>query len=95
MIFMSGNQREIKGDYADIIVKNETNRIKQELLNIMKEKGMIKSDLARMTGVHKANVTKWFYADKNLTLTTLIKITTALGYEIKFNKKDKKPIFYC
>lgn len=45
----------------------------------LKEKGMSQSDLARLMGKRRSEVSKWLTGRHNFTLETIAKIETAIG----------------
>ncbi len=54
----------------------------------LRKKGMSRKELAECTGTSCAAVTRWLSGGHNFTLSTLAKISTALGEQIiKIKKK--------
>ena len=50
--------------------------------NALKKKGIGKKELAALTGTSPASVTRWLGGNHNFTLSTLAKISAALGEPI-------------
>ena len=53
----------------------------ENALNVMKQKGINRADLAREMGVPKSQVSRIFNAPPNLTLLSIARIAVALGVE--------------
>ena len=53
--------------------------ISEKLYNTLKEKGLTKRDLARLTGKRESEVSRWFSFGYNFTCKTLAIISSALN----------------
>ncbi|MCZ7555454.1 MAG: helix-turn-helix transcriptional regulator [Bacteroidia bacterium] len=64
----------------------------EDVLRIMEEKGINRSELAARLGCSKAYITKLFSDSTNVTIQTMAKISFALDCElsITMNSKEKK-----
>lgn len=85
-----------KKDYTDplfeqllkavpVRLRKETERsygIAERIDAILKQKGLSKTDLARLTGKKNAEVSKWLSGTQNFTLRTIALIEKALGCEL-------------
>ena len=56
--------------------------ISERIYQIIKEKGMTKRDLARLTGKKESEVSRWFMLGHNFTCKTIALIQLALGEKI-------------
>lgn len=56
--------------------------ISEKIYQILKEKGMSKRDLARLTGKKESEVSRWFAFGHNFTCKTIAIIQQALGVPI-------------
>lgn len=56
--------------------------ISERIYQILKEKGMNKRDLARLTGKKESEVSRWFMFGHNFTCKTIALIQLALGEPI-------------
>ena len=56
--------------------------ISEKIYQILKEKGMTKRDLARLTGKKESEVSRWFALGHNFTCKTIALIQLALGTPI-------------
>ena len=56
--------------------------ISERIYQILKEKGMSKRDLARLTGKKESEVSRWFMFGHNFTCKTIALIQLALGEPI-------------
>ena len=56
--------------------------ISEKLYAILKERGMTKRDLARLTGKKESEVSRWFALGHNFTCKTIALIQQALGVAI-------------
>ena len=56
--------------------------IANRIYEILEAKGMTQKDLARNLGKTETEVSRWLSGTHNLTLSTICKISTALGEEI-------------
>lgn len=63
--------------------------IAQRIDDIMKRKGITKSQLAKMTGHRPCEVTKWLGGSHNFTCKTLALISLALGTDLIKTPKSK------
>lgn len=66
-------------------LRKETERsygIAERIDAILKQKGLSKTDLARLTGKKNAEVSKWLSGTQNFTLRTIALIEEALGCEL-------------
>ena len=66
-------------------LRKETERsygIAERIYAILKQKGLSKTDLARLTGKKNAEVSKWLSGTQNFTLRTIALIEEALGCEL-------------
>lgn len=52
-------------------------------LQVMKQKGISRADLAREMGVPKSQISRIFNAPPNLTLLTIARIAVALGVDVQ------------
>jgi transcriptional regulator with XRE-family HTH domain len=61
----------------------------------LKESEMSKSDLAKLLGTSKANITQLLNGNRNMTLRTLAAIAHALEFkvEVRFSKDENKASF--
>lgn len=55
----------------------------ENALQVMKQKGISRADLAREMGVPKSQISRIFNAPPNLTLLSIARIAVALGVEPK------------
>ena len=65
----------------DFLAEGLSIEIIENSLQVMKQKGISKSDLAREMGVPKSQISRLFNAQPNLTLLTIARIAVALGVE--------------
>ena len=56
--------------------------ISERIYQLLKEKGMTKRDLARLTGKKESEVSRWFALGHNFTCKTIALIQLALGTPI-------------
>lgn len=56
--------------------------ISERIYQILKEKGMSKRDLARLTGKKESEVSRWFSFGHNFTCKTIAMIQVSLGEPI-------------
>ena len=56
-----------------------TDGIAARIADVMKQKGITKSQLAKMTGHRPSEVTKWLGGNHNFTCRTIALISEALG----------------
>lgn len=64
--------------------------IAQRIDDLMKQKGITKSQLAKMTGHRPCEVTKWLGGGHNFTCRTLALISLALGADLIIIPKTKQ-----
>lgn len=57
----------------------------EKITEIMGREGINRTELAARLGVSKAFITKLLNGNPNLTLRTLVSISTALKYDVKIN----------
>jgi len=64
--------------------------IAQQIYSVMKRQNVTKADLARRLGKSRSYITQILQGDANLTIESLIKVSTALNceFEFKLNKKQ-------
>ena len=62
-------------------------RIAAQIADAMEEKGVSKLELAKMTGKHPCEVTKWLSGTHNFTSDVLSEISVALGVDINGAKE--------
>ena len=63
----------------DFIAEGMAIAIVEDALRIMKSKGLIRSDLAALMGVPRAQVSRLLNAPPNLTLRSIARLASALG----------------
>lgn len=68
-------------------------RIAAQIDDAMKEKGVSKSELAKMMGKQQSEITKWLSGTHNFTTDILSEISMALGTEINGAKETPKHFF--
>ncbi len=73
---MSKNNIEAKELHLSII---------SEIEKVMDKKGIRKADLARLLGIGKSTVSKWFAGDKFLNIKNLAKIQIVLDVKFSFS----------
>lgn len=56
--------------------------ISDRIANVLEERGMTQKDFARLMGKTEAEVSRWLAGRHNFTLSTLAKISSALGTDI-------------
>ncbi len=64
--------------------------ISEKLLQLMAEKKVTKSELAKLLGVTRASVTKALASNHNWTIDSVIKYLDVLGYEPEMRFVRKK-----
>ena len=66
--------------------------IANRIYEILESKGMTQKELAQRLGKTETEVSRWLSGTHNMTLSTVCKISTALGEEIvTVPKKELKP----
>ena len=65
----------------DFLAEGLSISIIENSLQVMKEKGISRTDLAREMGVPKSQISRIFNAPPNLTLLSIARIAVALGVE--------------
>ena len=65
----------------DFLAEGLSIGIIENSLQVMKQKGISRADLAREMGVPKSQISRIFNAPPNLTLLTIARIAVALGVE--------------
>ena len=65
----------------DFLAESLSVAIIENALEVMKQKGVSRADLAREMGVPKSQVSRIFNAPPNLTLLSIARIAVALGVE--------------
>ena len=65
----------------DFLAESLSIAIIENALEVMKQKGVSRADLAREMGVPKSQVSRIFNAPPNLTLLSIARIAVALGVE--------------
>jgi transcriptional regulator with XRE-family HTH domain len=66
--------------------------IANRIYEILEVKGMTQKELAKRLGKTETEVSRWLSGTHNLTLSTVCKISTALGEEIvTVSKKEMEP----
>ncbi|MDE2938402.1 MAG: helix-turn-helix transcriptional regulator [Chloroflexota bacterium] len=65
----------------DFLAEGLSISIIENSLQVMKEKGISRADLAREMGVPKSQISRIFNAPPNLTLLSIARIAVALGVE--------------
>lgn len=53
-----------------------------QILSILKKKGMNQKDLAHLLGKKESEISKWMHGTHNFTISTIAKIQQALGEKI-------------
>lgn len=93
-----------KKDYTDplfeqllkavpVRLRKETERsygIAERIDAVLKQKGLSKTDLARMTGKKNAEVSKWLSGTQNFTLRTIALIEEALSCDLISVTEDRQ-----
>ena len=71
--------------------------IANRIYEILEAKGMTQKDLAKRLGKTETEVSRWLSGTHNLTLSTICKISAALGDPILkvVHQKDKNHAFEC
>ncbi len=68
--------------------------IANRIYEILERKGMTQKELARRLGKTETEVSRWLSGTHNMTLSTVCKISTALGEEIvTVPKRELEPEF--
>ena len=69
----------------------------RRIYEILEAKGMTQKDLAKRLGKTETEVSRWLSGTHNLTLSTICKISAALGDPILkvVHQKDKNHAFEC
>jgi transcriptional regulator with XRE-family HTH domain len=68
--------------------------IANRIYEILESKGMTQKELARRLGKTETEVSRWLSGTHNMTLSTVCKISTALGEEIvTVPKRELEPEF--
>jgi len=67
----------------DFLAEGLSIGIIENSLQVMKQKGISRADLAREMGVPKSQISRIFNAPPNLTLLSIARIAVALGVEPK------------
>ena len=76
------DQYFVKYDKApDFLAEGLSIAIIENSLQVMKQKGISRADLAREMGVPKSQISRIFNAPPNLTLLSIARIAVALGVE--------------
>lgn len=57
----------------------------EELSRVMEGKGVSRADLARLIGTSPAYVTKLLRGNANFTLATMVKLSRALGHDLRLH----------
>ena len=78
------DQYFVKYDKApDFLAEGLSIAIIENSLQVMKQKGISRADLAREMGVPKSQISRIFNAPPNLTLLTIARIAVALGVDVQ------------
>ncbi len=73
----------IKDIPEDIRKQVDMSMAKSDLIaGVLSEKGLSQKDFARLTGKTETEVSRWLTGRHNFTLSTLAKISTALGVDV-------------
>ncbi|MBE0645515.1 MAG: helix-turn-helix transcriptional regulator [Bacteroidetes bacterium] len=67
-------------------------KLYEDILHVMEEQGITRSELAARLSCSKAYVTKLFNDSTNVTLHTLVKISHALGCDVEVALVPSTPI---
>ena len=68
-------------------ISNEEFELISEIIKARIEKKMTQSELAKITGISQPNITRFEKNIHSASLSTIIKILDALGYNLKIEKK--------
>ncbi len=66
--------------------------LNEEICRLMEEQKINRAELARRLGVQRQFITKLLYGMPNLTLSTLVKIATALGMHVDLKLAKQKQV---
>ena len=78
------DQYFVKYDKApDFLAEGLSIAIIENSLQVMKQKGISRADLAREMGVPKSQISRIFNAPPNLTLLSIARIAVALGVDLQ------------
>jgi len=69
----------------DFLVEEQKIAILEEVIALMKEKGISRAELARRLGTSRAYITRMFRLKSNFTLKTLVQLAHALGTKISIH----------
>lgn len=69
-------------------IAEATHRFTEDLYKIMTEKGITKADLAEKIGTSRPYITKVMRGNANLTLSTMVKLTRAVGVKLTVTLED-------
>jgi plasmid maintenance system antidote protein VapI len=56
----------------------------------MQSEGITRRALAQRLGVTPPQITRWLNGEENMTLSTMVRITRALGLRVRINVEEKK-----
>lgn len=70
-------------------------QIAARIEDVMKAKGLTKSDFAQKAGKHPSEITKWLSGTHNFTTDTLVEIALALGVNVSTLFISKEPQIIC
>ena len=68
-------------------ISNEEFELISQIIKIRQENNITQSELAKKTGINQPNITRFEKNIHSSSLSTIIKILDALGYELKIQKK--------
>lgn len=88
IVYDNINVRRFEGDNMNDLIKSRQKIISQ-LINARLERGMSQEQLAKLIGTQRSNICRIESGSQNLTVDMLVKITTALGKDIKFSLEER------
>jgi len=74
----------------DFLVEEQKIAILEEVIALMKEKGISRADLARRLGTSRAYITRMFRLKSDFTLKTLVQLAYVLGTKISIHLCDSE-----
>ena len=72
-------------------ITSERQKIVSSLTKARMEKGLSQEALAKMIGTRRSNICRMESGSQNISLDTLLKISSALGKEVRFSLAEKAP----
>ena len=76
----------------DVVKKRQA--IISRIAQVRLEKGLSRTQLAKLTGIHRSNICRIESGRQNISLDTLIRIFDALGKDISIELNDKVRIHF-